>query len=82
MFRRYQIRFVTAEGRVLRGPAFKADQYDKFQGIIDRLDDLSVLRLKNGNHRIVIPRQVLEQGYAEIRGIGPVRRLISWLRGR
>lgn len=80
--RRYQLRFVTAEGRVLRGPAFTADQYDKFQGIIDRLDDLSVLRLKNGNHRIVIPRQVLKHGYAEIIGVGPCRRLIQWLRSR
>lgn len=76
------MRFVTKEGRVLRGPVFSRDQYDKFQGIIDRLDDLSVLRLKYGNHRIVIPRQVLEQGYAEIRGIGPCRRLIAWLRSR
>lgn len=82
MFRRYQLRFVTREGRVLRGPVFGHDNYAKFQGLIDRLDEMSILRMKNGNHRIVIPEHTLKHGYAEIVGIGPVRRLIQWLRSR
>ena len=76
-FRRYEMRFTREDGRVLRGPVFTKGSYAKMQGVIDRLDDLSVLRMQMGRRRIVIPRQTLENGHAEIK---PVGLLYAWIR--
>lgn len=82
MFRRYELRFVREDGRVLRGPIFGKQDYSRMQGVIDKLDDLSVLRLKFGNLRIVIPKDTLAHGHSLIKPVGPLYCLFRIWRSR
>jgi hypothetical protein len=79
----FEVRFITREGRVLRGPIFSSkDEYKSMKDLIDGIKDMTVLRFRLGSHRIVIPQQVIETGYAEIKRIGWIRGLIRIWRCR
>ena len=80
--RRYELRFVTIGGRVLRGPIFGKKEHTKYCEAIHNMDDFTVFRMSLGRNRIVIPEKMLEHGYFQIKPVGPLYTLIRVWRSR
>lgn len=80
--RYYEMRFVTNRGRVLYGPIFKKDKYDKMQEVAYKISELKNLRMTLGKYALFIPQETLANGYIEIKPVGLIRTLIRTWRSR
>lgn len=77
--RRYELRFVTESGLVLRGPIFKRSSISEFKDTINHIDEMNRLTLTRGRRSFVVPKETLQRGYVEIRPVGLIYTLIrSW----
>ena len=80
--RRYELRFITQNGRKIRGPIFNKKDHKKYCEAIHNMDEFTVFRMSLGRNRIVIPQQMLEKGYFQIKPVGLLYTLIRLWRSR
>ena len=80
--KRYELRFVTSRGRVLRGPIIKKKDIKEFYDVIRKVDDMTVFRMHFGSHYFVIPKETLLTGHAEIKPVGLLYTMVRCWRAR
>jgi hypothetical protein len=68
--RRYELRFITADGRKIRGPVFAKKHWNKVSQSIENANDFVVFRMLFGRHKIIIPQAMLEKGHFHIKPVG------------
>ena len=73
--RRYELRFITQNGRKIRGPIFGKKDWGQVADSINDGHQFVVFRMHFGRQRCVIPQAVLENGYFEIKPIGMIHAL-------
>lgn len=80
IFRRYELRIITENGRKIRGPIFTVKDHSRFVELIRDYDDLTLLRLKLNGLRITVPKEVLQTGHVEIKPVSFLYALIRYWR--
>lgn len=80
--KRYEMRFVTERGRIVRGPIFKKKNFRRFKELLEKTDEHGQM-IFTFNHKVsVIPEQTVNKGYAEIKPVGLLYALIRTWRAR
>ena len=73
----YQIVVTFDTGRKVIGPVVTENDREDFVELIDQYNDLTVFRLTDGFRRVVIPQQMLERGYVELRRVSLLRVILQ-----
>lgn len=72
----YQLRVTLDNGRVIRGPVFSDDDFDRWKELVDQYNKFDVFRISDGFRRIVIPEGLLTRSYVELRRISRIRAIL------
>ena len=83
MFRRYEMRFVRHDGRVLRGPILNKKEAEDMQTSLNEADeDMGRLFMYCWRQTFWVPREAFQKGHLEIKPVGLLYVLFRFWRTR
>lgn len=79
MFRRYELRFICEDSRVIHGPIVSKHGYERLKELVDQIDDFTCLKFQLGKFSVAIPKETLSHGHCEIVPVGFLHTVIrNW----